>query len=191
MNGEGVELEARIDLVNNAGSFLHPGGFCGDIGFGDRDNGAFESAADRFAACGAAMAFRRETWERLGGFAEEFFAYYEDIDWSWRAQLAGMRVRYEPSLGGASRARATPEARDTAASSSSCRATGSSASSGTPPPGWPCGCSPICLPCPPWGRRSLAKRLPAALAHRRRMSREAVQSREQVWARWAGVNVRQ
>ena len=147
MNGEGVELEARIDLVNNAGSFLHPGGFCGDIGFGDRDNGAFESAADRFAACGAAMAFRRETWERLGGFAEEFFAYYEDIDWSWRAQLAGMRVRYEPSLT-VRHVHGTRGAPATAASSSSSRVTGSCASSGTRPPGWPSGCSPICLPCP-------------------------------------------
>ena len=98
INGQQVELETTFDLVNNAGSYLHAGGFTGDIGFGDRDNGKVGSGADRFAACGAAMSFRRETWDRLGGFAEEFFAYYEDIDWSWRAQRAGMRVRYEPSL---------------------------------------------------------------------------------------------
>jgi GT2 family glycosyltransferase len=190
VNGEGVEIEARIDLVNNAGSFLHPGAFCGDIGFGDRDNGAFESAADRFAACGAAMAFRRDAWERLGGFAEEFFAYYEDIDWSWRLQLAGLRVRYEPSLtvrhvhgytGGpghsgfefyVSRNRILCMARNAPTRVAARLLTN-------------------LPPMPPWGRRSLAKRLPAALAQRRRMSREAVQSREQVWARWAGVNIRQ
>ena len=190
VNGEGVEIEARIDLVNNAGSFLHAGGFCGDIGFGDRDNGTFESAADRFAACGAAMAFRRETWERLGGFAEEFFAYYEDIDWSWRAQLQGMRIRYEPSVtvrhvhghtGGpghsgfefyVSRNRILCLVRNAPGRVAARLLTN-------------------LPPMPPWGRRSLAKRIPSALAHRRRTSGEAVRSREQVWARWAGVNVRQ
>jgi GT2 family glycosyltransferase len=43
------------------------------------------------------MAMRREVFERLGGFSPGFFSYYEDIDWSWRAQLAGMRIRYEPA----------------------------------------------------------------------------------------------
>ena len=39
INGQQVELEATFDLVNNAGSYLHAGGFTGDIGFGERDNG--------------------------------------------------------------------------------------------------------------------------------------------------------
>ena len=30
-------------------------------------------------------------------FAGRFFAYYEDIDWCWRAQLAGRRVVYNPA----------------------------------------------------------------------------------------------
>lgn len=190
VNGARVDVEASLDLVNNAGSFLHTGGFCGDIGMGDRDNGAFETACDRFGACGAAMAFRRETWERLGGFAEEFFAYYEDVDWSWRAQFAGMRVRYEPSLvvrhvhghtGGpghsgfefyVSRNRVLCMARNAPSRVVAKLMTN-------------------LPPMPRWGRRSIAKRLPRALAHRRRIAREAVRSPEQVWAQWAGVHVRQ
>ena len=53
------------------------------------------------------MVVRAETFARLGGFAESFFAYYEDFDWCWRARLAGLKLGYEPSgvvrhVGGAS-----------------------------------------------------------------------------------------
>lgn len=98
VNGESVTPEETFDMVNNAGQFLHPGGWCGDIGFGARDDGSFDVPADRFGACGAAMVARRETWERVGPLEESFFAYYEDVDWTWRARLANQRVRYEPSL---------------------------------------------------------------------------------------------
>ncbi len=95
INGEGVD-GAVVDLVNNAGSYLSAEGHGGDYGFAAHDGPAFDQPADRFAACGAAMAVRAETFARLGGFAGAFFAYYEDLDWCWRAQLAGLRVRYEP-----------------------------------------------------------------------------------------------
>jgi GT2 family glycosyltransferase len=34
--------------------------------------------------------------EQIGLFDEDFFAYYEDVDLSFRAQLAGWKVRYVP-----------------------------------------------------------------------------------------------
>lgn len=41
---------------------------------------------------GGAMAIRRETWERFGGFRPEFFMYDEDVDLGWRIRLAGLRI---------------------------------------------------------------------------------------------------
>jgi GT2 family glycosyltransferase len=45
---------------------------------------------------GCAMLFSRSTWDRLGGFDERLFAYYEEVDLCLRARAAGLTVRVEP-----------------------------------------------------------------------------------------------
>ncbi len=58
-----------------------------------------------FAPCAAAAFYRREMFERLGGFDERFFCYSEDVDLGFRLRLAGgravqlsaARVRHEGS----------------------------------------------------------------------------------------------
>ena len=49
-----------------------------------------------FAASGGASLYRVSMLEQIGLFDEDFFAYYEDVDLSFRAQLAGWKVRYVP-----------------------------------------------------------------------------------------------
>ncbi len=107
IDGQPVTPQRRVELINNAGSYLSANGFGGDYGFGAPDDGRFDLSAERFATTGAAMAARAETFARIGGLAESYFAYYEDLDWCWRARLAGMRCVYEPAatvrhVGGAS-----------------------------------------------------------------------------------------
>ena len=92
-----VRVVRVVRLVNNAGSYLSKEGYGGDYGFCARDDGWFDTPAERFAATGAAMVARSETFRRLGRMAAEFYAYYEDTDWCWRARLAGMHIRYEPA----------------------------------------------------------------------------------------------
>lgn len=50
-----------------------------------------------FAASGGASLYRASIFKDIGLFDETFFAYYEDIDLSFRTQLAGYKVYYEKS----------------------------------------------------------------------------------------------
>lgn len=97
VNGAGVAPVRVVKLVNSAGCYLRRDGYAGDIGAETPDDGSYDRPADRFALSGVALVARRETFARLGVFAERFFAYYEDIDWCWRAGLAGMALRYDPT----------------------------------------------------------------------------------------------
>lgn len=49
-----------------------------------------------FSSCAGAAIYRRELLEKLGGFDEAHFAYLEDMDISWRAQIYGYENWYEP-----------------------------------------------------------------------------------------------
>jgi hypothetical protein len=83
-------------------------------GSGKRDDGLYAREEQIFLASGAACLWRAEAFRRLGGFAEEFFAYYEDVDLSLRARRAGYEIWFAPAAvawhaGGASTAPARRE----------------------------------------------------------------------------------
>ncbi len=44
---------------------------------------------------GGACAVRRETFDKVGGFPDEFFYAHEETDFAWRAIDAGYRLRYD------------------------------------------------------------------------------------------------
>lgn len=50
-----------------------------------------------FGASGGASLYRAKMLEEIGLFDEDFFAYYEDVDLSFRAQLSGWKVIYQPN----------------------------------------------------------------------------------------------
>ena len=62
----------------------------------DKDLDKYDQSRDIFGASGGASLFRTVVFKEIGLFDEDFFAYYEDIDLSFRAQLAGWKVRYAP-----------------------------------------------------------------------------------------------
>lgn len=49
-----------------------------------------------FGASGGASLYRVDMLQKIGLFDEKFFAYYEDTDISFRAQLSGWKVSYSP-----------------------------------------------------------------------------------------------
>lgn len=60
------------------------------------DNGQYDNPEYVFSATGGASLYAVKLFKDIGLFDEDFFAYYEDVDISFRAQLAGWKVWYEP-----------------------------------------------------------------------------------------------
>jgi GT2 family glycosyltransferase len=84
-------------VLDGAGDVLSWRGGGRRRGHGELDTGQYEHAEEVFGPCGGAALFRRAALDRVGSFDEAYFAYYEDIDWAFRAQLLGYRCRYVPS----------------------------------------------------------------------------------------------
>ena len=49
-----------------------------------------------FAPCAAAALYRRSTFLEVGGFDQDYFCYFEDIDLGFRLRLLGYHCRYVP-----------------------------------------------------------------------------------------------
>lgn len=56
-----------------------------------------DEIAEVKAVSGSCMFIRRETWEQVGKFDEQFFAYQEDSDYCMRARQNGWKVMYVPT----------------------------------------------------------------------------------------------
>ena len=79
----------------------------------EQDRGQYDLACDVMWGSGAAFCCRAEIFAELGGFAGEFFAHQEEIDFCWRVWLSGRRVVVEPKskvyhLGGATLSAESP-----------------------------------------------------------------------------------
>ena len=64
----------------------------------NRNNKTKEAPAEDFvfSASGGASLYKASIFKKIGLFDEDFFAYYEDTDISFRAQLAGFKIKYSP-----------------------------------------------------------------------------------------------
>lgn len=83
-------------VLDGAGDALRRSGLPYRLGHQEIDWGQFDTASYVFGACAAAALYRRPLFEEIGSFDEDFFAYCEDGDVSFRAQLAGYRCLYVP-----------------------------------------------------------------------------------------------
>ena len=67
------------------------------IGFGEKDNGQYDTPYPTPYAHGAAMMVKQEVIEKAGVMPECYFLYYEELDWSLMIRRAGYEIWYEPS----------------------------------------------------------------------------------------------
>ena len=60
---------------------------------GEVDQGQHDGDRDALAVSSAGMLVRRDVWEQVGGFDPGMTLFGEDVDFCWRVQAAGLRVR--------------------------------------------------------------------------------------------------
>ncbi len=89
-------LNADGTALDSTGDYYTVWGLPYPRGRGETDLGKYDDATEVFGASGGASLYRVKLLEEIGLFDEDFFAYYEDVDLSFRAQLAGWKVGFVP-----------------------------------------------------------------------------------------------
>ncbi len=67
------------------------------IGYGEEDNGQYDTAHPTPYAHGAAMFIKKDLIDKVGYIPECYFLYYEELDWSMMFTRAGYDIWYDPS----------------------------------------------------------------------------------------------
>jgi len=87
---------SRFEYAGAAGGYLTRHGFpyCRGriLSWTAKDRGQFDTPADLKWVSGACLMTRTSLWKRLGGLDDNFFAHMEEIDFCWRARLAGFKI---------------------------------------------------------------------------------------------------
>lgn len=74
-DGRSEDIGGKVDIFGNNGS-----------------ENLSEEVKEVFTGLGACLFVRKNIWDDLGGFDEDYHAFAEDLDFFWRAHLFGYRV---------------------------------------------------------------------------------------------------
>jgi hypothetical protein len=84
------------DVFYNTGDLFHSWSSGGGRGQGEKDNGQYDEEDYVFGACAGAGIYRKELFDQIGLFDEDFFIFAEDVDLNMRSQLKGYKAVYLP-----------------------------------------------------------------------------------------------
>ena len=93
-----LKQKDHFEYAGAAGGFIDQLGypFCRGRIFQvlEKDEGQYDDIHEIFWATGACMFIKKELFESLGGFDEDYFAHQEEVDLCWRAKNHGHKVYY-------------------------------------------------------------------------------------------------
>jgi GT2 family glycosyltransferase len=96
VEGKTLQFDRRTH-IDGTGDLLRRNGYPDRRGHGEPDDGRFDAPREIFAASGTASLFRRAAFEDVGTYDADLVAYYEDVDWGFRARLRGWTAWYVPT----------------------------------------------------------------------------------------------
>lgn len=94
VTGKLLRINGTID---STGECYTSWGLAYPRGRDEADTNQYDQIEEVFGASGGASLYRIEMLKQIDLFDEDFFLYYEDVDVSFRAQLAGWKVMYTPN----------------------------------------------------------------------------------------------
>lgn len=84
--------------IQHAGGYVDKQGGGHHYGHSEPDNGQFDQIRDVDFVTGATLAISRQAFKKIGLLDEGFTpAYFEDVDWCYRAKQVGFRTVYVPN----------------------------------------------------------------------------------------------
>jgi len=81
--------DGQPEILDGLGDVYHASGLSWRCGHGRRLEQTDLVEREIFSACAAAALYRRAALVEVGGFDEDFFCYFEDVDLGFRLRLAG------------------------------------------------------------------------------------------------------
>ena len=95
VEGKTLQFDRRTHL-DGTGDILRRNGYPDRRGRGEPDDGRLDEGGEVFAVSGTAALFRRAAFDDVGPYDIDLRAYYEDVDWGFRARLRGWTAWYVP-----------------------------------------------------------------------------------------------
>jgi GT2 family glycosyltransferase len=87
---------ANHEILDGDGDTMHVCGLAWRQGHGQAISQDATQPRETFSSCAAAALYRRDAMEAVGGFDEDLFCYFEDVDLGFRLRLAGHRCLLVP-----------------------------------------------------------------------------------------------
>ena len=92
----GLMIRSNTGTIDSTGEFYTTWGLPGPRNRDESVENAPSKPGEVFGATGGGAIYRAAMFDDIDMFDEDFFMYYEDVDLSFRAQLAGWQVRFTP-----------------------------------------------------------------------------------------------
>lgn len=95
--GSKLILATHPDRLDGTGDIYHVSGAAWRRDHRRKLTGGHHAAEEIFAPCAAAALYRRDVFDEVGGFDDDYFCYFEDVDLAFRMRLRGHRCYYVPA----------------------------------------------------------------------------------------------
>ena len=98
MAGPKIYRYGKNNVLDSAGTRTIPWlaqGFL--VGHGEEDRGQHDNSSDMPYITGTALLISRAVIEKVGLMDEDFFHFFDDFDWGYRACKAGFRLAFVPA----------------------------------------------------------------------------------------------